>query len=312
MDKMYKSVSLSIVLVICILCIYYMYRMRHSLAVNSTMMQANKIAEFTPTYFRIYDKSTDDVCNRLVVVEPFGWYLWASNGELYVLNPEATVHCSNNATPAVRVFRHVFVETCLSLSFDSVVSSYTNVIRDPVLVPYKIETTTFTILDAINILLKSWLKFDEIELKARPVATTTDTSDVDETTTVESVAEFGPTPAVEVVDLTRGVNVGSHSRKRRSIDITNDDDGSDDDDVTNNGSADVNAGGSEISGRRLAQMMNQGERRTRATYWKGSKQYSLSELTRIYNKAMARINSTGREIILPKRNVTTTLKPIVA
>lgn len=121
---------------------------------------ANEKSEYNPTRFIIYDKSTTDVCNRLIVVEPFDWVIFANNNELYVLNPEGNIRCALDRTPAVRVFENHFVETCLNMNYDVLKKAY-DVKHDATVhyIPYEITTNKFTILDALNILVKSLITF---------------------------------------------------------------------------------------------------------------------------------------------------------
>lgn len=114
---------------------------------------------FRPTVFKIYDKSSDTVCDRLIVVEPFDWYVWACRGQLFVLNPEGgSVKCQAGTTPAVRVLEKQFYETCVNLDLDTLLRAYTTtgVYKE---VPYEIEGTVFTVLSALNILCKDWITF---------------------------------------------------------------------------------------------------------------------------------------------------------
>lgn len=118
-------------------------------------------AAFNSSVFIIHDKSSDTVCNRLITVRPFDWTIWACRGELYILNPEGGIQCSAGRTPAVKVYGDRFVETCLTLSYDTIIGSYsTNNGAKIKHVPYEIEGTTFTILTALNILAKDWITFD--------------------------------------------------------------------------------------------------------------------------------------------------------
>lgn len=117
-------------------------------------------AAYQPTVFRIYDKSTENVCNRLIVVSPFDWYIWACREELYILNPEGGIRCAANTTPAIRVYADQFVESCLKINYNTILEEYTKKTH-PKIVPYDIEGTTFTILSAINILAEKWITFNK-------------------------------------------------------------------------------------------------------------------------------------------------------
>lgn len=116
------------------------------------------MSEFNPTEFRIYDRSTENVCDRLIIVHPFDWYIWAVRGELYIVNPEGGVKCSPNTTPAIKVYQDKFIETCITLNFNALVKSYTS--KKPYIHKYEINSKTFTVLSALNILFDGFIKFD--------------------------------------------------------------------------------------------------------------------------------------------------------
>lgn len=152
-----------IVVFVCIVtfvCIYYMHFVRKQANITKLFEESVKKSEFEPTIFKIYDKSSEAVCNRLIVVDPFHWYIWAVRGELYILNPEGGIRCQPNSTPAIRVYATQFVETCLTLDMNSILRSYTANIL-PKIVPYTIDGTTFTIFSALNILMKDYVTFDK-------------------------------------------------------------------------------------------------------------------------------------------------------
>lgn len=150
-----------VIILICLICLVYMYIVKfRKFDVNSLFTQSAELSTFQPTNFTIYDKSSKDKCNRLIVVNPFGWYIWACNGELYIINAENGISCPTNSTPAVRILRDHFTETCLNLHLDSILNAYI-INTVPVVVPYEITTTTFTILSALNILMKKYITFDE-------------------------------------------------------------------------------------------------------------------------------------------------------
>lgn len=142
-----------LLVVICTVCLYQIYALRSTASVGSAVDGAIDRSAFAPEQFKIYDRSTATECNRLIVVAPFDWYIWACRGEVYILAPERGIRCSANATPAVQVFRDEFSETCLTIDFDSVLRQYVGSLP-PVIVPYEITGTTFTVLSALNILFE--------------------------------------------------------------------------------------------------------------------------------------------------------------
>lgn len=116
-------------------------------------------SEFKPTVFKIYDKSSVDVCDRLIVIEPFNWVVWACRGNLYVLNPEGGIICGSSSTPAIHITSTKFIETCLKLNYFSIKDGYMNDV-EPTIVPYTIENNRFTILTALNILVTKYITFN--------------------------------------------------------------------------------------------------------------------------------------------------------
>lgn len=127
--------------------------------ISNILSYAVDKSSYNPTIFKIYDKSTKVSCNRLIVVEPFSWFLWAINGKLYILNPEGGISCSNTNTPAIQVTATKFIEVCLNLNYTSILDMYMlNVI--PRIINYEIKTQTFTILTALNLLTEDWVTFD--------------------------------------------------------------------------------------------------------------------------------------------------------
>lgn len=57
---------------------------------GSILYRVQKIAseksEFDLTYFIIYDRSTETVCDRLICVKPFDWWVYAKNGDVLIFN----------------------------------------------------------------------------------------------------------------------------------------------------------------------------------------------------------------------------------
>lgn len=155
----WKIVITITIILICLAALYFIYQFRKKANVEEVIDEAVKRAEYQPTIFKIYDKSSKKVCNRLIVVSPFDWYIWACRGELYILNPEGGIKCAPNSTPAIQVLKDQFLETCLKLNMNSILDAYVNG-KVPYTVPYEINSKTFTILSAINILVKDYITFD--------------------------------------------------------------------------------------------------------------------------------------------------------
>nr|WOZ57667.1 PIF-4 [Menippe mercenaria nudivirus] len=168
----YIIAGMSFLLVILILIIICSTSINKLLGIP--IEQASKETQFKPTYFEIYEKSNES-CNRLIVVQPFKWHIWAINGQVYLLN-ESNQTCPINYTPAVLVpsnksddtTNQVFKEVCVNMVFNNIVNSYTA--NRPVEVPYEIENLQaqegkFTILDALNFLFTKYITMDPPDAK---------------------------------------------------------------------------------------------------------------------------------------------------
>lgn len=126
-------------------------------SVKGILNNAVKTSEYKPTMFEIYDKSSEDVCDRLIIIKPFDWYLWNTNDELYVLNPENGMFCGAGSTPAIRILKSDFIKCCLKVDFDSIIRSYKQSTKH--VIEYDMDKTVFTIFTALNILCKKYIKF---------------------------------------------------------------------------------------------------------------------------------------------------------
>lgn len=126
-------------------------------SIRNIINKAVNSSEYKPTIFEIYDRSTEQICDRLVIIKPFDWYLWNVNDELYVLNPENGMFCGPGSTPAVKILKSECIKFCLQLDFDSIIRSYKQVTKHEI--EYNIDKPIFTIFTALNILCKKYLKF---------------------------------------------------------------------------------------------------------------------------------------------------------
>lgn len=139
----------------------YLEMIRKRIAFGKYVDEAAKRSAFSPTEFHIYDKSTEKRCDRLIVVYPFEWHIWAIANQLYILNPEGGIICGAGSTPAVKVVRDQFFEVCLKIDYDSLLRGYTEGVTPSKIVPYEINSSTFTVLSALNLLVKGWVTFDQ-------------------------------------------------------------------------------------------------------------------------------------------------------
>lgn len=158
-SKLYSTILFIVSLLIAVATLLFInYLMRDRLRLNDITNRAITDSAFSPTEFRIYDRSSKKICDRLICIMPFDWWVWACRNELYILNPEGGIKCAAGSTPAVQVFADQFVEVCLNLNYDSLINGYTNL--PCTVVPFEITSTVFTILTALNLLVKRWITFD--------------------------------------------------------------------------------------------------------------------------------------------------------
>jgi hypothetical protein len=157
-----QIIILIIVILIELVAIGYLILLKKKIGISKAIDEADEKSAFSPTVFKIYDRSTVNKCDRLILIEPFDWYLWAIRDELYILNPESSnLQCGNGSTPVVQVFANHFLETCLNIDMITIIDKYTkNIDISPKHVPYTIDKQTFTIFSAINILVKDWITFN--------------------------------------------------------------------------------------------------------------------------------------------------------
>lgn len=148
-----------LVVLVCLMCLLYMLVISKKVNFSKFVNETVEKTSFKPTIFKIYDLSTKQACNRLIIVEPFTWYIWAIHGRLFILNPENGLKCFVGSMPAVQVFATQFVETCLKLDMNAMFLKYING-KIPIIVPYEITDTTFTVISALNILVKNYIYFD--------------------------------------------------------------------------------------------------------------------------------------------------------
>ncbi|ABO45420.1 unknown [Gryllus bimaculatus nudivirus] len=156
-QSLYNIVIIIILIISFIFMVVFTYLKNKMGNIHEIINEAVNSSEYSPTVFLIYDKSSSNNCNRLIQILPFDWYVWAIQGELYILNAEGIYSCPPDNTASIRVFEDQFVETCLGINYDNLLQTYK---RLPyVSVPYEITSTTFTIFSALNILVKKYVTF---------------------------------------------------------------------------------------------------------------------------------------------------------
>ena len=171
---MNQNILSLILLIFCILILtIYLLIRNKQLNIYHVFDEATDKSQYKPTEFLIYDYSTDKICNRLIIIKPFDWFIWGYNGDIYILNPEnGKTACTENNTPVIQIYRDRFHDTCITMKYDSILNFFTKssigsgddkTIVKKTVIPYEIskDTKIFTILSALNILLKDWLYLKE-------------------------------------------------------------------------------------------------------------------------------------------------------
>ena len=155
-----------------------MYIFRPTKLISNAYRNAEENTRFQPTYFLIYDNSTQTECNRLIRIMPFNWIIWAINEDIYIVENTSAIICPLGTTPAVQVTNDIYTmaTVCLNISLQSIINLYS----EPAKVFYDISESSvpnkFTVLDALNILLQKYITItfeDDVVRDERNLATIT-------------------------------------------------------------------------------------------------------------------------------------------
>lgn len=136
---------------------------------SKALETSSRNSRFSTTYFTIFDKSTEDVCDRLIVVNPFNWIIYYYIDTIYLLNVSNDT-CNNNETPAVIVdlessgknsSTYAFPSYCLRWNLIDLLTLYqaSAIVKR---VPYDIKDLqstphSFTVIDALNFLFTRYI-----------------------------------------------------------------------------------------------------------------------------------------------------------
>ncbi|XP_057339663.1 uncharacterized protein LOC130677088 [Microplitis mediator] len=139
--------------------------------------QISSSFNFRPTYLEIYDQSIKSKCDRLIVVHPFDWSFWAINGYCYVLNALRAFDCPHKMTPTLIIDAITVNETflnpiCYPIDYSTVLNEYKSH-GPPIINYFNIEDIMrrgrFTVIDALNYLLKYYIEIDLDKNNAHPI-----------------------------------------------------------------------------------------------------------------------------------------------
>lgn len=153
--------------------LYILYKNKPTF-LNEIVENASTETRFNPTFFLIYDKSFIDengekICDRLIIIQPFGWMIWAIQKNVYILDHTSAIQCPIGTSPAIRVTNDIFTmnSECINIIPNNLLNLYNT---KPTKVYYDLTEssipTRFTVLDALNILFKKWIliEFKDVEI----------------------------------------------------------------------------------------------------------------------------------------------------
>jgi len=164
-SRTFKTSMPTILLILISVCLLiYTYFLAKRTNVRKIIKRAAAESEFKQCEFVVYDKSSNYICDRLIIVKPFDWMIWNTRNILFIINPERPMTCGFNNVGAIRILRDTMYESCLNVTLKNLINSYTSSEYSGLVVkhiPYNIGDKTFTVLSAINTLVSlNLLKFD--------------------------------------------------------------------------------------------------------------------------------------------------------
>ncbi|AAN04397.1 Orf103 [Heliothis zea nudivirus] len=210
--KYFDKYQVFIVLGIAIIAIVYTFSLLKTSNLGKTMGsltdEATDSTKFNASFFEIYDKSTDDYCDRLILVQPFNWIIVAKGGQMYALT-DVQHKCPPTTTRAVKLHSNQdkFKYVCLSLTKMQLIELYRNTAHNVLKLTFDVDALQsdekrFTILDACNYLLaQGYAVLDVKEGEKVDNTKATKPSDKD----AEDDARFS------ILNMLRGQNGGTDS-----------------------------------------------------------------------------------------------------
>lgn len=145
-----------------IIYVFVLLLLNRSNFIETILNESTVNTRFSPTYFEIYDKSTSNVCDRLIIIYPFIWYLLAAEGEVYIVG-DTNFSCNSNNVDAIKVPKTdtgEFIYCCLNFTLDELLHMYTNI--PPTKILFNIKElqevpNKFTVIDALNFLFTKYI-----------------------------------------------------------------------------------------------------------------------------------------------------------
>lgn len=178
--KLTTNRNISLLILTCIYTIFYLITSaliyinwkKSPFSFTSAINEAEQATRFDPTFFEIYDNSTETFCDRLIIVQPFGWSILAINGMVIILTNAGGYSCPPGYTAGVLVTTNTiqFNVSCFHFLNGQLIQTYKQF--KMFTVSYDITDSQvvdkFTVLDALNILTR---KYIWIEASSRRIAT---------------------------------------------------------------------------------------------------------------------------------------------
>jgi hypothetical protein len=158
------------------LIVYIFWDLSPAAQLSQTINEASEATQLKSTAFEIYDRSTEDYCNRLIVVKPFDWFIWAIGGQVWLLN-DTNLEAPLGMTSATKIPNinnddYTFETRNLNVQLSDIFDSYREVTEvgklRPVRIEFKLEDLQsqpkrFTVLDALNYLFREYITMDSPE-----------------------------------------------------------------------------------------------------------------------------------------------------
>lgn len=151
-------ILLIFVLALLFLLVYYCKTSNASMLISNVVNKSSEATNFSPTYYDIYDKSTEGNCDRLIHIMPFDWWIWSNRNRVYILNSQSGYDCPTNMSVGIEVkFNSEDLNvSCLNLQTAQIFQFYMDM--EPVRVFFNLNNiTSFTIADSLNFLFTKYL-----------------------------------------------------------------------------------------------------------------------------------------------------------
>lgn len=157
------------------------------LSLDKHVNLASKLFNSKTSFFEIYDNSSVDTCNRLIVIQPFGWIVLAYCEHVYIIKTHMEAYtafgvssiCCEKTTLAMKLFagKNKTLSkkwVCLDIEFADLLEQYLTV--TPIVIEFEPDVSPssnctqqmFTVFDALAMLLRQQLlSFNTFEQRDR-------------------------------------------------------------------------------------------------------------------------------------------------